>query len=303
MIQRFEHKKITWFDVVHPTVDEIRDLFREISLPADFADDLTSMTPRSGSKAAKKALKLTLDFPIVKRIDIKHPHEVKFLVTESKLITVRFEDIQAIYKFGKEFEIQNLLKSGTKSTSGPRYFMALLKYLYEGLEAKLDYLESKTGTVEEEIFDDKEKEVLFEISKISRRLITFRHTMEAHAPVLEGLKHDMEIAFGKELVPYVEELQLTYEHLMQRVYGLSNTLEDLRNTNNAILSAKQNEVMKILTIMAFITFPLSLFTSMFGMNTENTPIVGLPGDFWIIVVIMSLITICFFIFFRYKRWL
>ncbi len=303
MIERFEHKKITWFDVVHPTVEEVRELFRETGLPAEFGNDLTSMTPRSESKALKNGLKLTLDFPIVKRIDINHPHEVKFLVTKDKLVTVRFEDIQAVYKFGKEFEVQSLLETSGQGMSGPRCFMSLLNYLYDGLEAKLDYLESKTGAVEEGIFDGKEKEVLFEISKISRRLITFRHTMEAHEAVLEDLKTDIEVAFGKELVPAVAEVIFLYRHLMRRAAGLFNTAENLRNTNTALLTAKQNEVMKTFTIMAFITFPLSLFTSLFGMNTEYTPLVGSENGFWYIVAIMTFISLCFFAYFRYKKWI
>ena len=303
MIERFEHKKVTWFDVVHPTVEEVRELFRETGLPAEFGNDLTSMTPRSESKALKNCLKLTLDFPIVKRIDINHPHEVKFLVTKEKLITVRFEDIQAVYKFGKEFEVQSLLKTNDNGISGPRYFLALLNHLYDGLGAKLDYLESKTQAVEEDIFDNSEKEVLFEISKINRRLITFRHTLGTHETVLEDLKTDIELAFGKEFVPAVDELISIYKHLMQRVLGLSNTVENLRNTNTALLTAKQNEVMKIFTIMAFITFPLSLFTSLFGMNTENTPLVGSEHGFWYIILIMTFISLCFFAYFRYKKWI
>lgn len=303
MIERFENKKITWFDVVHPTAEEVRELFKEVTLPAEFGDDLTSMTPRSRSRAVRGALKITLDFPIVKRTDINHSHEIKFLVTRDKLITIRFEDIQAVYKFGKEFEVQSLLKNGERGIAGPHYFLSLLGHLYDGLEAKLDYLESKMLAVEEGIFDDKEKEVLFEISKISRRLIAFQHTLEAHDELLQGLKTDIETAFGREFVPTVTELENVYRHLMQRGSGLANAVENLRNTNNALLTAKQNEVMKTLTIMAFITFPLSLFTSMFGMNTEATPILGMPNDFWIIVGIMSFITVCFFAYFRYKKWI
>lgn len=303
MIERFEHKKITWFDVVHPTVDEVRELFREVALPAEFGNDLTAMTPRSGSEAVKGALKLTLDFPIVKRIDIKHPHEIKFLVTKDKLITVRFEDIQAVYKFGKHFEVQGLLKTGSKGAAGPYCFLSLLNYLYEGLETKLDYLESKTQAVEEDIFEDREKEMLFEISKISRRLITFKHIMESHESVLIDLELDMETAFGDELIPAVSELKQLYRHLMRRVVGLSGTVENLRNTNNALLNAKQNEVMKVFTIMAFVTFPLSLLASLFGMSLKNVPLASNEYGFWYIVALMAAISLCFFGYFRYKKWI
>jgi Mg2+ and Co2+ transporter CorA len=61
--------------------------------------------------------------------------------------------------------------------------------------------------------------------------------------------------------------------------------------------------MKILTIMAFLTFPLSLFSSLFGMNTTATPIIGNPHDFWIIVSIMMLAIITIVSYFRHKGWL
>jgi Mg2+ and Co2+ transporter CorA len=61
--------------------------------------------------------------------------------------------------------------------------------------------------------------------------------------------------------------------------------------------------MKTLTIMAFVTFPLTLISSVFGMNTSYLPLIGVQGDFWIVIGIMSLLAVSFFIFFRLKRWL
>jgi len=303
MIERFQNGKVTWLDVVHPTSSEIREIFEECSLPTEFADDLTSMTPRTESKAVDEALKITLDFPVVKRIDIKHPHEVKFIASKNYLITIRFEDIQAVHQFSKEFEVMSLLEKNPKDITGAHYLFALLNSMYTALDNKLDYLETKTQTVEEQIFENDEKAMLLEISKISRRLITFKHTMATHEGALKSLKQNTEEAFGKGYAAQLNRLQVVYFDLMRRASGLSNVVEELRSTNDALLNSKQNEVMKILTIMAFITFPLSLFTSMFGMNTQKTPILGMEHDFWIILGIMTFITLCFFAFFKYKRWM
>ena len=61
--------------------------------------------------------------------------------------------------------------------------------------------------------------------------------------------------------------------------------------------------MKILTIMAFVTFPLSLIASIFGMNTSTLPVVGYEYDFWVIIGGMFMFTVIFFAFFKYKKWL
>ena len=60
--------------------------------------------------------------------------------------------------------------------------------------------------------------------------------------------------------------------------------------------------MKNLTIMAFVTFPLTLISSVFGMNTSFLPVVGRPNDFWIIVSFMAILALTFFMYFKVKHW-
>jgi magnesium transporter len=94
-----------------------------------------------------------------------------------------------------------------------------------------------------------------------------------------------------------------YDRLANEMKSNRASLLELRDTNNSLLTTKQNEIMKIFTIMAFVTFPLSLFASLFGMNTVGTPILGNRLDFWIIVGIMFAAASVFFAFFKYKKWL
>jgi magnesium transporter len=94
-----------------------------------------------------------------------------------------------------------------------------------------------------------------------------------------------------------------YYKLRKHTTQLWQSLSELRETNNSLLSTKQNEVMKIFTILAFVTFPLSLVASIFGMNTKYIPIVGHQYDFWIVMGMMTFATILMFIYFKYKRWI
>lgn len=304
MIERYIHNKITWLDAVNPTTEEIRLIIDECDISREFTNDLAAMTPKTEVFWKKNFVKITLDFPIVKRTDINHPHEVKFLVTKTHLITIRFEDMATIHRFSKEFEMLAML-NGKKKTSADTLFMTLLNYFYESLYEKLDYIESKLLDAEDQIFseNENEREMVFELSKISRRLISYRQTIDAHEVALSKLTRAMNEAFTKDSAVAVDAIIHQYQIITRRLQALSSTFNDLRRTNDSVLETKQSQIMKIFTILAFITFPLTLFTSAFGMNTENTPIVGNTLDFWIIIGIMACVSIGFFIFFRYKRWL
>jgi len=53
---------------------------------------------------------------------------------------------------------------------------------------------------------------------------------------------------------------------------------ELRETNLALLEARQNEIMKTLTIVNFIFLPLGLISWIFAMRTEGMPLVDSPAD-------------------------
>lgn len=303
MIERHEHNNVTWLDVINPTTNEIREIVSECKIPPEFSTDLTTMVPRHQVHAVKGALKVTLDFPIVKRTDINHPHEIKCIATKDYLITIRFEAIEAMHRFSKEFEVTSILTKAGKKASGGHMCMSLLERLYKTMTVKLDYLESKITSVEERIFTSKEKEMLYEISEINRRLIAFRQTLHTHQDALEEMPNAVTVAFGKPYTAFVEVFANEYDHIERRIQSLTYVLNELRQTNDTLLNTKQNEVMKIFTILAFITFPLTLFTSMFGMNTVTTPIVGQEGDFWIILGTMGIVSIAFFAYFKYRDWI
>jgi len=127
--------------------------------------------------------------------------------------------------------------------------------------------------------------------------------MQTHASVIVVLEDKLKDAFGAKTKFDINAIAEHYEHVASRADILAKTIDDLRDTNAGLLNSKQNEIMKIFTIMAFITFPLTLFTSTFGMNTTTTPIIGHQGDFWIIISIMIVVSIGFFAFFKYKKWI
>jgi magnesium transporter len=182
-------------------------------------------------------------------------------------------------------------------------FVALMSSLYDGLSAKLDYIDSRMDYIEEEMFDEREREMVFEISKVSQTLITFRQILFSHKEVLESATPMFLRIFNTDFEKHIEKLVVYYQYLARRTSTLSASLQELRDTNDSLLSTKQNEIMKALTVMAFVTYPLALIAAVFGMNTEHTPFVDGQYGFLIILGIMVSAALTFFAYFKYKRWL
>jgi magnesium transporter len=301
MIERFKHGSHVWIDLYNPTAEEAREAMIEAHIPLSLMSDITTPTPRSSVSFVENTIKLMIDYPVVKRTDIERPHDIKFFVTKQALVTAHYEDITAFHTWKKEFEMYELLGK-TDRMHGGLLFAGLMNVLYDALTKKLDYLDTQLESIEHEIFNEREKEMVLEISKVSRKLIAFKQALVAHGDVTHDARPHFIKLFGTKFEPQLRQLDDLYEHIMRRLSALTESASELRETNHALVSTKEGEVMKTLTIMAFVTFPLTLFSSLFGINSSHMPIMGQKYDFWIIVGIMTTIALSFFLYFRYKRW-
>lgn len=303
MITRYTHGTSTWVDVFEPTPEELRELIDAHDIPLTLTTDLSGPVPRSEATCVDGVIKVTLDFPVVKLSRRERPQEIKFLITDDTLITIRYDDVAALHQFSKEFEVAATLGKSATALRGSHLFIAVIQALYAALNQKLDYLEAQLTEVEEHIFDAREKEMVTTISRTSQRLVLFRQTFTEHPSTLAQAHASLRECFPDAVPEGIQQLRARCTDIDRRLSHLFASAVELRETNNALLTTKQNEIMKTLTIMAFVTFPLSLLTSMFGMNTATLPLVGTPGDFWYILGGMVLATAGFFAFFKYKRWM
>ncbi len=303
MIERLTAGRLIWVNLKNPTADEVQGVTKEYDIPPVLAGDLLTPVPRNYAVRSDGFIKIAVDFPVVKRIDSEHPYEVKFLIGSAVLITIQYEEMEALDRFKKQFEVVTTLGKTSKKLTGTHLYLSLMSELYATSSSKLDYVESVLADIEAEIFNDNERQMVIEIAKTNKRLIAYRHVLRAHEDVFFELEPLFEQVYKSAFASEIASLKKTYSILYHRTNALFDTLTAIRAANDAMLNTKQNEAIKTLTIMAFITFPLALFSSMFGMNTEASPIIGHPYDFWIIVGIMCMVTCCFFIFFKYKKWI
>ena len=247
---------------------------------------------------------LILHFPA-----FKHTHgsqknqEVDFILGKDFLITTRYDTIDPLHKFAKVFEVNSILDKGDIGEHAGYVFYYMIKKLYRAIGHELEYVRDALDAIEQQIFSGKEREMVFEISKISRELLNFKQALVLHHNVLESFEKNAREFYGDDFVHQLRSILGEYYRIQNEVTTNLDFMSELRETNNSLITTKQNEIMKILTIMAFTTFPLSLFASIFGMNTKTLPLTGFEGDFWVIIGIMVGATLFFFSFFKYKRWL
>ncbi len=303
MTERFKQGKLRWVNMKNPTTEEVQKIMDELDVSPFFMSDLTTPVPKSSAVRIGSDIKITLDFPVVKRTGIEHQYEVKFIITKHSLLTVQYEEMDGIERFKRQFEVATALRKTQKGITGAHLFISLINNLYDDASTKLDYIESKLSNIEDTIFKNDARKLVIEISDTSKKLITFRHILHSHDDVFRDVYTHFTTVYHDAFNTDLKSIQGQYYSLQRRTNALFDTLNALRETNTALLTTRQNEIIKNLTIMAFITFPLTLLSSMFGMNVTEAPIIGKANDFWIILGIMIASVIGFFAFFKHRGWI
>jgi len=277
----------------------------EFLLDPLIADELMVPSMRNRVDARDEYFYLVLHFPA-----FKHQHavagipvELDFIVGRSWIITTRYTEIDPLHQFSTLFEVDTVLDKRNMGEHAGYVFYYMLSDLYRSLNDELAHTSARLDDAEERIFTGYEKEMVCELSIISRDLLNYTQALNGHTLMLQSIETPAIALFGYEYARNIRSAVGEYERVKSTLAAHRESLTELRQTNDSLLTTKQNEIMKVFTIMAFVTFPLTLFTSLFGMNTKVTPILGHPWDFWIIVGIMVSAAFTFFAYFKYKRWL
>jgi magnesium transporter len=302
MITRYAQRNLTWIDLVAPSAEEVRSLMAEFEIDPVIAQELTSPSPKSKVERRGNHLYLVLHFPSVRAAHSRPEHEIDFIVGKNFLITTRYANIDPLHSFAKAFEVNSVLNRGGAEHGG-HLFIGMVRDLYHSLLLECDRLHEQLEGVEDKIFAGREREMVAQISIVGRMIHDFRRTLEPHKLMLESFEPYGERIFGQGFSYHIRSILGEYERVRHTLAHMQEWLQELRETNNSLLTTKQNDIMKNLTIMAFITFPLTLLSSLFAIDARHKPIVGMQYDFWIILGIMVVAALIFFGFFKYKKWL
>ncbi len=120
--------------------------------------------------------------------------------------------------------------------------------------------------------------------------------------MLTSLEAPIARMFGQEFSYYMRSVIAEYERVRHEADSLRESMVELRETNNSLLSSKQNEVMKNFSVLAFVFIPASLIMTLYQMNLPHTPFAG-QIDFWVVLGSIVFLSLCFFIYFHRKGWL
>ncbi len=305
MISRYTYKDLVWVDVESPTSEEIRELMEEFGIHPLVADELLTPTLRPKVDLYQNFIYLILHFPTIShKHDGGHEQEIDFVIGKNFLITTHYDLVDPLHEFSKVFEVNSILEKSNIGDHAGFLLFYIMRELYKMLDRELDHINHDFGDIEAKIFEGKERDMVNAISHLNRDLLNFKQILRPHKEVLESFEIAGTKFFGQDFSYYLRTIVGEYYKISTILDGHRETLLELRDTNDSLLTTKTNDIMKTLTVTAFIILPLTFIGQLFGMSITSIPISTNPNAFWIITGSMGVIGICLFGYFKFfKKWM
>lgn len=298
-----EHKGITWVDIQDPAPEDVEYLKETFGLHPIASGQLIPPSWTTKVEHFGSHLFLVLFVPNYnKQRKATRPRELDIICGRNFLVTSHYSSILPLKAVFDECALYEEKRQEHMGRAIGFLLYHMLHKILEDSSSKVLQVQKKLTFIEESVFEGKEKEMLKEISFAKTDIINFWRIVRPQKGVFSSLRDISSEFFGKETLHYFSHLRNHWARVMSTLISAKETIIALEETNNALLTDKTNEIVKLLTIFAVIVFPLTLISSIFGMNTKVLPLVGLPGDFWIVTAIMTVGTLAMIVFFRKKKW-
>ncbi|MDE2041106.1 MAG: magnesium transporter CorA family protein [Patescibacteria group bacterium] len=307
MTKTHTYRGVVWLDLESPTDDEIGGVIKRYGLHPLVGEELKRASTVAKIDFYKDYILVVLTLPVRTRVGTTYSivdREIDFVIGRNFLITARTETIEQLEYFGKIFEANAILNKEEKIDHAGYLFYYIVKRIYAGMVEDLENIRDALAEAETRIFGGDERDMVEALSGLSRELIDIKQIARMHHDVWEDMVNRNDHEFmGGEFAAYVRDIRDQFNVIHEIIVNARELLADLRETNDSLLTTKQNEVMKVLTLVAFIFYPLMFIAAIFTIPAGGIPLIGRPYGWTAIMIGMAVIVAFMWWFFKKRRWI
>src|SRR6188768_673130 len=296
---------LTWVNVVSPDVETAQELAERFGWhPLDVEDIVSKrQRPKVDDYEDDGYLFAVLHFPVYdKTVQRLNAAELDVFIGHDYLVTLPTRELLPVTRLFARCEGDEALREQLFAKGTGRLLYEVLDDLFDYCFPILDKIGHKLDSIEDDMFEGYAEDVVRDISNAKQEIISYRKVMKPGRTTLRVLERRVDKFLPEELDLYFDDIVDAAERIWDQLDNYKEVVDGLESTNESVISHRQNDVLRLLTVISVTLLPLTLVTGIFGMN------VAFPGEgtheaFWVIVVALLVVAATTLGFFRWRRWL
>src|SRR6266704_2177619 len=304
-VQELSANGLTWIHLDAPTLEEAELLQRRFGWhPLDLEDVLSRrQRPKIDEYRDDGYLFVVLHFPVYdKRVQRLNAAELDAFIGQDYLVTLPNVELLPVTRLFHRCHEDLELRAQLFGKGSGYLLYHVLDDLFDYCFPILDKIGHKLDSIEDDIEDRRFEEIVRDISRAKQEIISFRKIIKPQRPTLRLLERKIERFLPDALDLYFDDIVDASERIWDLLDNYKEVVEALESTNEAAIAHRQNDVLRVLTVVSVILLPLTLITGIFGMNV-HFPGFGTVAAWWAIFAGMVALAVSLITFFRLKRWI
>ena len=304
-VQELSANGLTWIHLDAPTLEEAELLQRRFGWhPLDLEDVLSRrQRPKIDEYRDDGYLFVVLHFPVYdKRVQRLNAAELDAFIGQDYLVTLPNVELLPVTRLFHRCHEDLELRAQLFGKGSGYLLYHVLDDLFDYCFPILDKIGHKLDSLEDDIFEGRSDEVVRDISNVKQEIISYRKIIKPQRPTLRLLERNVERFLPEELDLYFDDIVDASERIWDLLDNFKEVVEALEDTNESAINHRQNDILRVLTVVSVILLPMTLITGIFGMNV-HFPGFGTAAAWWGIVAGMVTLAVGLAAFFRLKRWL
>jgi magnesium transporter len=294
---------LTWVHLDGLNADSVAELAQRFGWHELDFEDVLSKRQRPKIDEYSGYLFVVLHFPRYdKSIGRLNTAELDVFLGPDYLVTLPNVELLPVSYLFARCEDDERLRDELFSKGSGYLLYHVLDDLFDYCFPILDKIAHKLDRIEDEMFEGRSFEVVRDLSNVKQEIISYRKIIKPERATLRVLERHVERFLPEDLELYFDDIVDAAERIWDVLDNYKEVVEALEDTNEAVISHHQGDVLRILTLIATIALPLTVIASIFGMNVLF-PGEGTAPAFWVIVAGMAAALLGMVALFRYKRWL
>jgi magnesium transporter len=302
-LQELHDHGLTWIHLDAPTLEETTLLAERFGWHPLDLEDVLSRRQRPKVDEYPDYLFGVLHFPVYdKAIQRLNAAELDFFIGNGYLVTLPAVELLPVTRLFARCQEDDELRDQYFSKGSGYLLYQILDDLFDYCFPILDKIGHKLDSIEDDMFEKRAEEVVRDLSNVKQEIISFRKIIKPERSTLRVLERQVERFLPEQLELYFDDIVDASERIWDLLDNFKEVVEALEDTNESVISHRQNDVLRILTVVSVVLLPLTLITGIFGMNV-HFPGFETATAFWVIVGFMLGLAVGLIAFFRAKRWL
>jgi magnesium transporter len=294
---------LTWAHLDRPDSRSAHALAERFGWHELDVEDVLSKRQRPKIDEYPEYLFGVLHFPVYDKAARRlNAAELDFFLGSDYVVTLPNVELLPVTRLFHRCEADDALREELFAKGSGRLLYEVLDDLFDYCFPILDKIGHKLDSVEDDMFERRAEDVVRDLSDVKQEIISYRKIIKPERTTLRVLERRVERFLPEELDLYFDDVVDAAERVWDLLDNYKEVVEGLESTNESVISHRQNDVLRVLTVFSAILLPLTLVASVFGMNVAF-PGEGTADAFWIIVAVLVAVGAGLLGFFRWKRWL